>query len=78
MFNKNNYELSQYRDTLLGFANSVLKKYYKKDISSIQEAKNTFNLWVYMCKKEVVKDVNYETILDDILLYIDEDIQKNK
>lgn len=78
MFNKNNYELSQYRDTLLSFANSVLKKYYQKDISSLEEAKNTFNLWVYMSKKEVVKDVNYETILDDVLLCIDEDIQKNK
>jgi len=78
MLSQNNYELSTYRDTLLNYANSIINKYNAKEISSLEEAKNTFNIWVYMSKKEIVKDINYETILDDILLYIDEDIQKRK
>jgi hypothetical protein len=65
-------------DTLLNYANNIINKYNAKEISSLEEAKNTFNIWVYMSKKEIEKDINYETILDDILLYIDENIQKNK
>jgi hypothetical protein len=78
MLSQNNYELSTYRNTLLNYANNIINKYNAKEISSLEEAKNTFNIWVYMSKKEIEKDINYETILDDILLYIDENIQKNK
>jgi len=73
-----NYEPSEYKKTLVNMANSVIFLYREKIVNSIKEVKNTFNHWVYVSNKELVRDINYETILDDVLLYIDENIQKQK
>jgi hypothetical protein len=79
MYDIDRYHPSKYRELLLNIANNVLEQYNEKDrgVTDVQSAKNTFNVYVYCQNKKVVQDKNYETILDDLLLTIDEEIQNN-
>jgi hypothetical protein len=77
MYDLDKYYPSRYRRLLLNIAHDVLDQYKEKDrgVTDVQSARNTFNIYVYLNNPAVVKDRNYETILDDLLLLIDEDIQ---
>jgi hypothetical protein len=79
MYDLDKYYPSRYRRLLLNIAHDVLDQYKEKDrgVTDVQSARNTFNIYVYLNNPAVVKDRNYETILDDLLLLIDEDIQNN-
>jgi hypothetical protein len=79
-FNKDDYEPSAFRDYLVDEANSIYKMYSDGKIlengefmASPDTVKDAFDESISNYLKGVAfKDVNYSTIVDDLMLYVDE------
>lgn len=80
MFNKDHYKPTTYRDLLLDYAMNTYLKFQKGDIEEFKAIETHFNLCCYLSKyhQDISKDENYETILDDLLTYADENIERLK
>ena len=71
------YQNSEYKVYLVSIAETIWVSYLKGNLKNLSESVQKFD---EMCKffyqDKIFKDLNYETIKEDLMLAVDEDLAK--